>query len=195
MKAKNGTVPKVFTHNLEKVDAEIESGLSSGSIFTLSWYCRKIWGTGELIKMIGNDIWEVEGYKKATLEDLILEGKPQPYRTLPDWVNEYLDSYYWGCTRREIRLYGFMAPIDRRKYQLFSIFAWLEGTSCRRRAAVGSGYFEIGAGADSRHNRDKSDSTYQTWLSSLTIWLWAYTCAWSRAIARLFSPRQGTPQL
>lgn len=94
MKAKNGTEPQVITHSLDKVNAEVEHCISSGEIFAIPWYCRKTWGTGELMKMLSDDFWEVEGYQKATLEDLILEGKLEAYRDLPDFVVEYLDRMF-----------------------------------------------------------------------------------------------------
>ncbi len=50
---------------------------------SLACYCRKIWGLGKIRGMVGDDIWEVPGWNKATLEDLIVEGRVKPYRTLP----------------------------------------------------------------------------------------------------------------
>ncbi|KAI8243708.1 Eugenol synthase 1 [Colletotrichum sp. SAR 10_99] len=94
LKERNGEPPQVSNHSLEKINREIEDGLASGSLFTLSWYCRKIWGTGQQAQMVGTDLWEVEGYKKATLKDLIVDGKLEHYREMPPQVREYFDSCF-----------------------------------------------------------------------------------------------------
>ncbi|KAF4811042.1 Eugenol synthase 1 [Colletotrichum siamense] len=94
LKERNGKAPQISNHSLEKIDGEIEDGLASGSLFTLSWYCRKIWGTGQQAQMVGTDLWEVEGYKKATLKDLIVEEKLEYYREIPPQVGEYFDSCF-----------------------------------------------------------------------------------------------------
>lgn len=94
LEKKNGTSPEIFTHSLEKVEQEIEDGLRDGSLFTLSWYCRKIWGTGQQNRMIGKDAWEVEGYTKTSLDDLISGGKLGPYREMPPQVREYFDKSF-----------------------------------------------------------------------------------------------------
>ncbi|EFQ26956.1 hypothetical protein CGRA01v4_07951 [Colletotrichum graminicola] len=89
METKHGIAPQTSSHGLEKVNGEVEKGLESGSLFTLAWYCRKIWGAGQQVQMIGSDLWEVDGYKKATLEDLILGGELGAYREMPAQVVEY----------------------------------------------------------------------------------------------------------
>ncbi|KAF4874048.1 Eugenol synthase 1 [Colletotrichum siamense] len=94
LKERNGKAPQISNHSLEKIDGEIEDGLASGSLFTLSWYCRKIWGTGQQAQMVGTDLWEVEGYKKATMKDLIVEEKLEYYREMPPQVGEYFDSCF-----------------------------------------------------------------------------------------------------
>ncbi|KAI8163214.1 hypothetical protein KHU50_007664 [Colletotrichum sp. SAR 10_65] len=92
MKQKHGEEPKTTTHSLEKVKAEFHHCIEAGEIFSLVWFCRKIWGTGELMAMLSSDVWDVPGYKKATLEDLVLEDKREPYRDLPEFVVEYLEK-------------------------------------------------------------------------------------------------------
>lgn len=94
LEAKHGTAPQVFSHKLENINAQVEDGLKSGSLFTLAWYCRKIWGTGQQVKMVGGDIWEVEGYQKATLEDLIIRGKLEAYREMPPQVGAYFEGTF-----------------------------------------------------------------------------------------------------
>lgn len=90
MKKKHGSDPTTETRSLEDVNRTIEGYISNGSNLAVPSYCRKIWGTGEMIKMLPDELWEVEGYKKATLEDIILEGKCGNYRALPETVVEYL---------------------------------------------------------------------------------------------------------
>ncbi|OLN83452.1 Isoflavone reductase-like protein A622-like protein 1 [Colletotrichum chlorophyti] len=90
LQAKYGVAPKITVHSMEKVNAEVEEGLKVGSPFTLSWYCRKIWGTGQVSRMVGNDVWDVKGYEKATLRDLIVDSKLDTYRELPPEFTKYL---------------------------------------------------------------------------------------------------------
>lgn len=94
LEKKHGALPRLSSLSLDRVNAEVEEGLKSGSLFTLAWYCRKIWGTGQQAKMVGADIWEVDEYKKATLEDLIVDGKLEAYRQLPPQVTEYFQSTF-----------------------------------------------------------------------------------------------------
>jgi len=83
-----GTEPEKFVHTLEKVDAQLEADIQNGSPTALSWYCRKAWGVGDVVKGLGRDIWEVEDYQKATLRKLLLHGELQPYKVLPPNVTE-----------------------------------------------------------------------------------------------------------
>ncbi|GKT52982.1 NmrA-like family protein [Colletotrichum tofieldiae] len=89
LQAKYGVAPQTSSHSLEKVNGEVEQGLESGSPFTLAWYCRKIWATGQQAQMVGSDFWEVNGYEKSTLEDLVVGGKLEAYREMPPQVAEY----------------------------------------------------------------------------------------------------------
>ncbi|XRM48847.1 hypothetical protein ABZX51_011756 [Aspergillus tubingensis] len=92
MKRKNGREPSIGTRSLEEICQRIEDSLSKESNLAVPAYCRKMWGTGEMMKMLPDDLWEVEGYKKASLEDLAIGGKLESYRTLPDHVLEYLSK-------------------------------------------------------------------------------------------------------
>ncbi|TQN64948.1 hypothetical protein CSHISOI_10477 [Colletotrichum shisoi] len=87
---KQGTDPEAITHSLEKVNGELENCYKSESPLGMAWYNRKIWGTGDLVTMLGSEIWELLGYQKAIIEELVLEEKTKPYRDLPDWVQKYL---------------------------------------------------------------------------------------------------------
>ncbi|KAJ4180014.1 hypothetical protein NW755_012054 [Fusarium falciforme] len=92
MTQKNGAEPEITIHSLEKVQTAFKNCVEAGEIFALAWFCRKIWGTGELMAMLSSDVWEVPGYKKATLNDLIVSGKIEGYRDLPDFVVKYLEE-------------------------------------------------------------------------------------------------------
>jgi len=92
MKEKNGGDPSIATRSLEEVNRTIEDYISRGSNFAVPPYCRKIWGTGQMMKMLPNDLWEVKDYKKASLEDLVIGGKLENYRALPDQVVEFLNT-------------------------------------------------------------------------------------------------------
>ncbi|KAK6209758.1 hypothetical protein QIS74_11342 [Colletotrichum tabaci] len=94
LEAKHGVAPQVSTHSLSRVNGEVEGGLQSGSPFALAWYCRKIWATGQQCQMVGTDFWEVDGYDKATLEDLVVRGKLEAYREMPPQVAEYFKQCF-----------------------------------------------------------------------------------------------------
>ncbi|KAI1370131.1 hypothetical protein F4677DRAFT_439185 [Hypoxylon crocopeplum] len=83
LQKRHGRPCQIIRHSIDKVETEIEAGLDSGSPFTLAWYCRKIWATGKQKAMVGEDIWEVDGYQKASLESLIVGGELDAYRTPP----------------------------------------------------------------------------------------------------------------
>jgi hypothetical protein len=90
MKEKHGRDPSIATRSLEDVNRTIEDCISRESNFAVPAYCRKIWGTGEMMKMLPDDLWEVKDYRKATLEDLVIGGRLESYRAIPDDVLEYL---------------------------------------------------------------------------------------------------------
>ncbi|KAF7671036.1 hypothetical protein GT037_010817 [Alternaria burnsii] len=90
MKQKNGADPLIETRSLEDVDRTIEDHISKQSNLAVPSYCRKMWGSGEMIKMLPDELWEIKDYKKATLEDLVLDEKVGSYRVLPDFIVDYL---------------------------------------------------------------------------------------------------------
>ncbi|KAK1573645.1 uncharacterized protein LY79DRAFT_583495 [Colletotrichum navitas] len=89
LESKHGIGPQTSSRGLEKIKDEVEQWLESVSVFTVAWYCHKIWGAGQQSQMIGSNFWEVDDYQKATLEDLILGEKLEAYREMPDQVVEY----------------------------------------------------------------------------------------------------------
>ncbi|ETS75035.1 hypothetical protein PFICI_13519 [Pestalotiopsis fici W106-1] len=94
LEKRHGKAPKIVAQSLEKINDQVEEALRVGSPFALAWYCRKIWGTGQQAEMIGNDIWEVPGYSPASLEDLVVEGKLEPYRGMPPQVVEFFSKTF-----------------------------------------------------------------------------------------------------
>jgi hypothetical protein len=90
MKEKNGRDPSIATRSLDEVNRTIEDCISRESNLAVPAYCRKIWGTGEMMKMLPDDLWEVKDYRKASLEDLVIGGRLESYRALPDHVMKYL---------------------------------------------------------------------------------------------------------
>ncbi|KAI2623069.1 NmrA-like family protein [Hypoxylon sp. NC1633] len=83
LKKKHGAEPQILRHSLEKADNEADKCIATGSLFSLHWDCRKAWGNGNFIKGVGEDFWEVKGYRKLTLDELLVDGKLEPYRDLP----------------------------------------------------------------------------------------------------------------
>ncbi|KAF6836283.1 hypothetical protein CPLU01_03781 [Colletotrichum plurivorum] len=92
MKQKHGKEPEIIVHSLEKVQAAFDESLKAGVPAAAAWFYRKIWGTGELMAMLSSDVWDVPGYRKATLDDLIVSGKVGKYRDLPDFVVTYVED-------------------------------------------------------------------------------------------------------
>ncbi|XEV07472.1 hypothetical protein FSHL1_012759 [Fusarium sambucinum] len=95
LRRKHGEEPKIFTQSVEKAVEDFHTHLTSGhpilSRLSAAWFYRKLWGTGELTSMLGSDIWDVPGYRKATVDDLIVEGKVNPYRDLSQFLH-YLEE-------------------------------------------------------------------------------------------------------
>ncbi|KAL1881944.1 hypothetical protein Daus18300_000998 [Diaporthe australafricana] len=94
LEEKNAAPPKMFAHSLDKVNKEVNDCLNSGSPFALAWYCHKIWGNGKQADMVGPDVWEVSGRRKAGIQDLIVDGQLGSSRDMPPQVDEYFDSTF-----------------------------------------------------------------------------------------------------
>jgi hypothetical protein len=94
LEKKHGAAPQIFTHSLEKVNDEVEGRLAAGVPLALASYNRRVWGSGQLVGMVGDDIWEVQGYPKATLEELLIQGKMERYRDAPPALLEMLDATF-----------------------------------------------------------------------------------------------------
>jgi hypothetical protein len=87
--------PSIFRHSLEEVDRQMQDRLDKGQALANAWYCRKIWGSGKIPELIGSDIWEVKGYNKKRLEELIVDNKLVAYRdSSPDFQVAVNETFY-----------------------------------------------------------------------------------------------------
>ncbi|KAF1731558.1 Eugenol synthase 1 [Beauveria bassiana] len=83
LEKRHGRKPDIFTQSTEQVTAEFLARLDSDlSALAPAWYWRKLWGTGDLTRLLGSDIWHVPNVRKATLDDLIVKGEVGTYRDL-----------------------------------------------------------------------------------------------------------------
>lgn len=87
MHQKAGRAPLIAYDTVENAAAKAEAG-------SLDALVRKKMGDGT--HGVGDDIWEVEGYQKKTLEDFFLgEALDDPkYIPYDDEVRHFLDSYF-----------------------------------------------------------------------------------------------------
>lgn len=88
MTAKFDAAPEIKHSTVESLTPIIQSGAP----WSLAAYCRKIWATGKIPGMMGTDVWEVPGYKKATLHELVVEGKLVHYKRLPQFFLDELNK-------------------------------------------------------------------------------------------------------
>ncbi|KAE8331079.1 hypothetical protein BDV39DRAFT_169828 [Aspergillus sergii] len=94
---KFGVPPAQRTIPVERVSIQVDEMIKKGDPGALAWYTRKNWGNGDQLKFLGTDVWEVEGYTKATLKDLLLEDKLEEYRPLPKEFLVILYVEYADC--------------------------------------------------------------------------------------------------
>lgn len=93
LEQKHGAKPQEFVMNLDTVDRKLDEMLASGSPLAAMWYYRKIWATGALKGLVGDDIWQMDGYPKTTLDKLLVQGEMQPYRELPQRVIQIMADF------------------------------------------------------------------------------------------------------
>ncbi|KAG7110272.1 hypothetical protein HYQ45_014869 [Verticillium longisporum] len=97
LETKHGKAPVIFNQTVEKAVADFNAHLTSQSELSYiapAWFYRKLWGTGELTSMLGSDIYDVPGYRKATLDELIVEGKVKPYRDLSKFQHYFEEAMF-----------------------------------------------------------------------------------------------------
>ncbi|CEJ83031.1 hypothetical protein VHEMI03063 [[Torrubiella] hemipterigena] len=93
LEQKHGAKPQEFVMSIDTVDRKLDETLAAGSPLAAMWYYRKIWATGALKGLVGDDIWEIDGYPKTTLDELLVQGKMQPYRELPERVIQIMAQF------------------------------------------------------------------------------------------------------
>ncbi len=94
LEKKHGKKPEIFIHSLEKIKQEMEAALQQGSPAAAIWSYRLGWATGRQTKLIGTDIWDVEGFPKQTLEGLLVDGQLEAYRVMPPQVLAALNASF-----------------------------------------------------------------------------------------------------
>ncbi|PYH81316.1 NAD(P)-binding protein [Aspergillus uvarum CBS 121591] len=94
---RHGARTRRATETIDAVDAQIEGFLRAGQPFALAFYCRRIWGAGLQTGMVGEDIWEVPGYVKAGVGELVVGGGLGAYRTLPREVAGVFEERFAAC--------------------------------------------------------------------------------------------------
>ena len=89
--------PIIKSESEDHIVQALDEAIKTGNPFAFALYCRKIWATGEQAKMVGKDIWDVEGYSKETLSSLIVEANLKPYRSMPGEVRDYFTNLFNQC--------------------------------------------------------------------------------------------------
>ena len=83
LERKHGAPPQIFRHSLEHIDEQIVSRSANGDRLALCFAYRYPWGNGEQQKLVGSDIWDVEGFEKGDLEKYIVRGEREAYKEFP----------------------------------------------------------------------------------------------------------------
>lgn len=86
LEARYGREPRIFHHDLQTIDDELDLAIEKGSPAAAVWYYRRLWGAGKLTQLGVSDIWIVPEYTKMSLEDLVVHGKLGNSRDLPQPV-------------------------------------------------------------------------------------------------------------
>ncbi|KAJ5170052.1 NmrA-like family protein [Penicillium coprophilum] len=95
LEKKHGAPPQIFRHSLEEADRQMQTRLDQGQPLALAWYCRRVWGSGQVLNAIGSNIWELEGYQKKSLKDLIEDGKLVAYREASPALKAALEGTFY----------------------------------------------------------------------------------------------------
>lgn len=53
------------------------------------------WATGKHLELVGNDIWDVQGYPKTTLEKVVVEGDVEPYKAFPPQFAALIETTFF----------------------------------------------------------------------------------------------------
>jgi len=93
MEKNHGTPPTVSQESLDDVTESFNAALEHGTPLALAMYLRIAWATGwEVRSMEGLEMWDVLGYRKATLAELIVDGKLERCKELPPPVRIALEK-------------------------------------------------------------------------------------------------------
>lgn len=74
---------------------EIEARLQKGDISAIPLGYRLAWATGKHLELVGNDIWDVQGYPKTTLEKVVVEGDVEPYKAFPPQFAALIETTFF----------------------------------------------------------------------------------------------------
>lgn len=80
---RHGTPPKIFRQSIATVEQMIDTRLANGDMTAIALTYRCPWGEGTNNKYSAEDVWTVEGYRKTTLTEVVVEGKLGQYKALP----------------------------------------------------------------------------------------------------------------
>ncbi|KAH6610502.1 hypothetical protein Trco_000522 [Trichoderma cornu-damae] len=83
LERKNGAAPQIFRPSIEQVKEEIAARLQKGDRSAILLAYRLPWASGKHLELVGNDVWDVEGYEKTTLDKVVVEGDLEPYKAFP----------------------------------------------------------------------------------------------------------------
>ncbi|CAI7674985.1 unnamed protein product [Penicillium discolor] len=92
-----GAAPLSKSESEEHIVQALNEAVETTNPFALALYGRKIWATGEQAKMIGDDVWDVKNYSKATISCLVAESKLKPYRAMPAEVRGFFTTLFDQC--------------------------------------------------------------------------------------------------
>ncbi|KAH6957483.1 hypothetical protein DER45DRAFT_632392 [Fusarium avenaceum] len=92
---RHGVPPKVYHHSLEQAKKEIEVRMRKGDLSAFIFSYRCPWGAGQQVELVGDDLWDVQGYRKTTLEEVVVKGKMEPYKEFPPSFTTALESTFF----------------------------------------------------------------------------------------------------
>ncbi|KAJ5698111.1 NmrA-like family protein [Penicillium macrosclerotiorum] len=94
LEKKHGSPPQIYRHSLEEVEGQVKRSFEEGLPLGLAWYCRRAWGIGQLATGLG-EVYEIPGYQKKTLNDLIVKGLLAPYRDFGPEVRAIVNKTFY----------------------------------------------------------------------------------------------------
>lgn len=89
----HGAKTQEHAMTIDTASHKMHEAIDKGSPLAAMWYYRKVWATGALRALVGDDIWEMDGYRRMTLDELFVRGKLQSYRELPPQVIQIMADF------------------------------------------------------------------------------------------------------